>query len=109
MLGLFPDVSQTKFDALAGVDIGRSILNTEAESGTGYCTCIAPPEQNLTGSCADPCDHAETLNEPYMQVDVMDLARIFLVRSARYSTGLEKLGSIISTLTRLLSMQLKAS
>lgn len=35
------------------------------------------------GSCADPCDRASTLNEPNMQVDVIDLACIFLVDGAR--------------------------
>ncbi len=50
MLGLFPDVSQTKFDALAGVDIGRSILNTEVASGTGYCATGAKPYGKLCRS-----------------------------------------------------------
>ena len=42
-----------------------------------------------------PAIRAATLNEPYMQVDVIDLAYIFLVPSAWYSTGLEKLHVII--------------
>ena len=63
---------------------------------------IAPPEQNLIGSCADPCGRAATLNEPYMQVDVIDLAYVFLVLSARYSTGLEKLDLINLTSIDLL-------
>ena len=54
------------------------------------------------GSCADPCDRSATLNEPYMQVDVIDLAYVFLVLSARYSTGLEKLDLINLTSIDLL-------
>ena len=54
------------------------------------------------GSCADPCDRASTLNEPYMQVDVIDLAASFSWM------GLEKLDLIILTSIGLLATNVNA-